>query len=244
MSEVNVVIRKRRRTGFRGSDLRRPGQALHRRGEGEDRGSRRGYHRDRRHPGCRVQRHPGGLPTSVPTPLPARSSRPRAWICATSVIYDLLDEVKQAMSGMLAPEYRQEIIGLAEVPARLQVAEVWRRGRLYGHRRCGQGSNRIRVLRDNVVIYEGELESLRRFSWMTSTKSRTATSAASRSRTTTTCAKATRSEVYETVGNPADSVSRALYKIGAAAPLSQGIEYGQRIQPDPSVGQQIQQKSR
>ena len=58
-------------------------------------------------------------------------------------------------------------------------------------------SNRIRVLRDNVVIYEGELESLRRFG-MTSTKFATATSVVSRSRTTTTC-EGDQIEVYETV---------------------------------------------
>ena len=79
-----------------------------------------------------------------------------------SIIYEAIDDVKLAMSGMLSPELREEIIGLAEVKdvfrsskmgavAGTQVLEgVIKRG------------NPIRVLRDNVVIYEGELESLRR----------------------------------------------------------------------------------
>ncbi|MEA9392930.1 translation initiation factor IF-2 [Acerihabitans sp. TG2] len=80
-----------------------------------------------------------------------------------SVIYDLIDEVKQAMSGMLAPEYRQEIIGLAEV------RDVFKSPKFGAIAGCMvteglvKRSNKIRVLRDNVVIYEGELESLRRF---------------------------------------------------------------------------------
>ncbi|MDO2951244.1 translation initiation factor IF-2 [Aeromonas simiae] len=80
-----------------------------------------------------------------------------------SVIYDLIDEVKQAMSGMLAPEYKQEIIGLAEV------RDVFKSPKFGAVAGCMvtegvvKRSNRIRVLRENVVIYEGELESLRRF---------------------------------------------------------------------------------
>ena len=80
-----------------------------------------------------------------------------------SVIYDLIDEVKQAMSGMLAPEFRQEIIGLAEV------RDVFKSPKLGAIAGCMvtegvvKRSNPIRVLRENVVIYEGELESLRRF---------------------------------------------------------------------------------
>ena len=80
-----------------------------------------------------------------------------------SVIYNLIDEVKQAMSGMLAPEYRQEIIGLAEV------RDVFKSPKFGAIAGCMvtegvvKRHNPIRVLRDNVVIYEGELESLRRF---------------------------------------------------------------------------------
>lgn len=80
-----------------------------------------------------------------------------------SVIYDLIGEVKQAMSGMLAPEYKQQIIGLAEV------RDVFKSPKFGSVAGCmvTEGNikrhNPIRVLRDNVVIYEGELESLRRF---------------------------------------------------------------------------------
>ena len=80
-----------------------------------------------------------------------------------SVIYSLIDEVKAAMSGMLAPEFRQEIIGLAEV------RDVFKSPKIGAIAGCMvtegviKRNNPIRVLRDNIVIYEGELESLRRF---------------------------------------------------------------------------------
>jgi len=80
-----------------------------------------------------------------------------------SVIYDLIDNVKARISGMLAPEIREEIIGLAEVK---DVFKSPKYGQVAG---ClvvdgvVRRSAPIRVLRDNVVIYEGELESLRRF---------------------------------------------------------------------------------
>ena len=80
-----------------------------------------------------------------------------------SVIYNLIDEVKAAMSGMLSPELKQQIIGLAEV------RDVFKSPKFGAVAGCmvTEGTikrhNPIRVLRDNVVIYEGELESLRRF---------------------------------------------------------------------------------
>lgn len=80
-----------------------------------------------------------------------------------SVIYDLIDEVKGAMTGMLAPEFKEEIVGLAEV------RDVFRSPKLGAIAGCMvvdgtvKRNNPIRVLRENVVIYEGELESLRRF---------------------------------------------------------------------------------
>ena len=80
-----------------------------------------------------------------------------------SVIYELIDDVKQALSGMLSPELREEIIGVAEVR---DVFQSPRLGRIAGCMVTEGAVHRnkpIRVLRDNVVIYEGELESLRRF---------------------------------------------------------------------------------
>ena len=80
-----------------------------------------------------------------------------------NVIYDLIDDVKAALTGMLAPELREEIVGIAEVrdvfssPKFGQIAGCMViEGTVYR-------SKPIRVLRDNVVIYQGELESLRRF---------------------------------------------------------------------------------
>lgn len=80
-----------------------------------------------------------------------------------SVIYEVIDDVKQALSGLLSPELREQIVGLAEV------RDVFRSSRMGAVAGClviegmVKRGNPIRVLRDNVVIYEGELESLRRF---------------------------------------------------------------------------------
>ena len=80
-----------------------------------------------------------------------------------SIIYEAIDQVKAAMQGMLSPEVREEIIGLA------QVREVFRSSKFGTVAGCIvedgvlKRNNPIRVLRNNVVIYEGALESLRRF---------------------------------------------------------------------------------
>jgi translation initiation factor IF-2 len=80
-----------------------------------------------------------------------------------SIIYDLIDVVTQAMTGMLEPVYRDEIIGLARVD------DVFKSPKFGDIAGClvlegtVRRSSPIRVLRNNVVIYEGELESLRRF---------------------------------------------------------------------------------
>ena len=79
------------------------------------------------------------------------------------VIYDLVDDVKAALSGMLSPEVREEIVGIAQVR---DIFDSKKWGKIAG---CmvTEGTiykeKRIRVLRDNIVIYEGELESLRHF---------------------------------------------------------------------------------
>jgi translation initiation factor IF-2 len=80
-----------------------------------------------------------------------------------SIIYEAIDDIKAAASGMLAPEVREQIVGLAEV------REVFRSPKFGNVAGCMvvdgyvRRSNPIRVLRNNVVIYEGQLESLRRF---------------------------------------------------------------------------------
>jgi len=80
-----------------------------------------------------------------------------------SVIYDAIDQVKKAISGMLGTEIKEQIVGLAEVK------DVFRSSKLGAIAGClvvegaVKRSKPIRVLRENVVIFEGELESLRRF---------------------------------------------------------------------------------
>ncbi|MCB1747963.1 MAG: translation initiation factor IF-2, partial [Gammaproteobacteria bacterium] len=80
-----------------------------------------------------------------------------------SVIYDVIDDVRAAVNGLLSPEIKENIVGIAEV------RDVFRSSAFGSIAGCvvSEGTvkrnNPIRVLRNNVVIYEGELESLRRF---------------------------------------------------------------------------------
>ena len=80
-----------------------------------------------------------------------------------SIIYDVIDDVKAALSGLLTPDVREQIIGVAEV------REIFRSPKFGDIAGCMvttgfvKRNNPIRVLRENIVIYEGELESLRRF---------------------------------------------------------------------------------
>jgi translation initiation factor IF-2 len=80
-----------------------------------------------------------------------------------SIIYDVINEVKRAVSGFLAPEIQEKIVGLAEV------RDVFRSSKIGAIAGCMvlegtvRRNNPIRVLRDNIVVYEGYLESLRRF---------------------------------------------------------------------------------
>jgi translation initiation factor IF-2 len=80
-----------------------------------------------------------------------------------SIIYEAIDDVKKAISGLLAPEMREEIVGVADV------RDVFRSTKFGAVAGCMvlegivKRHNPIRVLRDNVVIFQGALESLRRF---------------------------------------------------------------------------------
>jgi translation initiation factor IF-2 len=80
-----------------------------------------------------------------------------------SVIYEMIDDVKAAMSGLLSPEHREHILGVA------QVRNVFRSSRFGAAAGCmvlegnAYRNKPIRVLRDEVVVFQGELESLRRF---------------------------------------------------------------------------------
>ncbi|QIQ41962.1 MAG: translation initiation factor IF-2 [Buchnera aphidicola (Microlophium carnosum)] len=80
-----------------------------------------------------------------------------------SVIYDLLDEVKSAMTGLLSPEYKENIIGLAEVRNTFKSPKFGLIAGCMVIEGIIKRNNPIHILRDNIVIYEGELESLRRF---------------------------------------------------------------------------------
>ncbi len=80
-----------------------------------------------------------------------------------SVIYDIVDQVKGALTGMLAPQFKEQIVGIAEV------RDVFKSPKIGAIAGCMviegviKRNNPIRILRDNVVIFEGTLESLRRF---------------------------------------------------------------------------------
>lgn len=80
-----------------------------------------------------------------------------------SIIYDVIDDIRAAVQGLLSPEIRETIVGVAAV------REVFHSSKLGAVAGClvmtgtVKRNNPIRVLRNNVVIYEGELESLRRF---------------------------------------------------------------------------------
>jgi translation initiation factor IF-2 len=80
-----------------------------------------------------------------------------------NVIYDAVDEVKAALSGMLAPERREQIIGLVEIRQVFHVSKVGAIAGCYVLEGLVKRSSRIRLLRNNVVQWDGELESLKRF---------------------------------------------------------------------------------
>jgi translation initiation factor IF-2 len=80
-----------------------------------------------------------------------------------NVIYDAVDEVKAALSGMLAPERKENVIGLIEVRQVFRISKVGAVAGCYVLEGLVKRGSQIRVLRDNVVIHSGELDSLKRF---------------------------------------------------------------------------------
>jgi translation initiation factor IF-2 len=80
-----------------------------------------------------------------------------------NVIYDAVDEVKSAMTGMLKPQIKEQFLGLAEVRDVFRHPKVGAIAGCYVVEGVVRRNRPIRVLRDNVVIFEGELESLKRF---------------------------------------------------------------------------------
>ena len=80
-----------------------------------------------------------------------------------NIIYDAIDEVKSALSGMLAPEKKEEITGMVEVRQLFVVSKV---GTIAGCMVIDgvvKKTSRIRIIRNNVVVHDGELDSLKRF---------------------------------------------------------------------------------
>jgi translation initiation factor IF-2 len=80
-----------------------------------------------------------------------------------NVIYEAVEEVKAALVGMLKPQFKEEIIGLAEVREVFRAPKIGSIAGCYVSEGVVRRSRPIRVLRDNVVIFEGEIDSLRRF---------------------------------------------------------------------------------
>ena len=80
-----------------------------------------------------------------------------------NVIYDAVDDVKAALSGMLAPEKKESVLGLIEIRQTFKISTVGTVAGCYVSEGLVRRSARVRVLRDNVVIHDGELDSLKRF---------------------------------------------------------------------------------
>ncbi len=80
-----------------------------------------------------------------------------------NIIYDAVDELKAAMSGMLAPEQKEEVLGTAEIRQVFRISKVGAIAGCMVTQGLVRRSARVRLLRSNVVIFTGELESLKRF---------------------------------------------------------------------------------
>ena len=80
-----------------------------------------------------------------------------------SVIYDVIDEVKASMTGLLKPEFKEEFVGLADVRDVFRVPKMGAIAGCYVTEGAIRRNLPVRVLRDNVVIFEGRIDSLRRF---------------------------------------------------------------------------------
>ena len=110
-----------------------------------------------------------------------------------NIIYDLVDDVKKAMSGLLAPTLRETMLGNAQI---LEVFNISKVGKVAGCRvtdgMVERGAN-VRLIRDNVVIHEGKLSKLKRFKDEVARSASPARNAAWPSRTTRTCGPATSS---------------------------------------------------
>ena len=95
----------------------------------------------------------------------ARNSADRAKVDIRMyrVIYDCINEIEAAIKGMLAPEFKESVIGYAEVRETYKVSKVGQVCGCYVTEGKIQRGSKVRILRDNIIIHEGGLASLRRF---------------------------------------------------------------------------------
>jgi translation initiation factor IF-2 len=80
-----------------------------------------------------------------------------------TIIYDAVDEVKAALSGMLAPEQKESKLGIVEIREVYRISKVGTVAGCYVLEGLVRRGSRIRLIRDGTVIHEGELDSLKRF---------------------------------------------------------------------------------
>jgi translation initiation factor IF-2 len=80
-----------------------------------------------------------------------------------NIIYDAVEEIKAALSGMLAPERKESVLGVVEVRQVFRISKVGTVAGCYVQEGLVKRNAQVRVLRDNVVIHTGEIESLKRF---------------------------------------------------------------------------------
>ena len=80
-----------------------------------------------------------------------------------NVIYDAVEEVKLALSGMLAPERKESVIGMVEVRQVFRISKVGTVAGCYVQEGLVKRGVQVRVLRDNVVIHTGDIDTLKRF---------------------------------------------------------------------------------
>ena len=79
------------------------------------------------------------------------------------IIYDCLEEIEQAMKGMLAPTFKEVVLGHAEVRQTFKVSGVGTIAGCYVQDGKMQRNEKVRIVRDSIVVFEGDLSSLKRF---------------------------------------------------------------------------------
>jgi translation initiation factor IF-2 len=80
-----------------------------------------------------------------------------------NIIYDAVEEMKAALSGMLAPEKKESVLGMVQVRQVFRISKIGTVAGCYVQEGLVKRSAQVRVLRDNVVIHTGEIDSLKRF---------------------------------------------------------------------------------